>query len=317
MAHELEMVEGNAAMAYVGEVPWHGLGVRVPPDLTPKQMLKAAKLNWEVQKIPGFYTDLKGKQRPLNQSALVRVSDNKLLDIVSDEWNPVQNHEAFEFFNDFIAAGEMHMETAGALYGGKIVWALAKVNDSFELFGGDRVESYLQFSNFHQYGFSTDVRFTAIRTVCNNTFNMALGTKVGRMVKYSHRRVFQPEEVKEVIGITKEKLAKYKEVAAYLGSRKASDENIVDYFTRIFPVTGSNPDKIVSKNAMLALNLIHLQPGSEFAKGTWWQPFNAVTYITDHLIGRSADTRLRSAWYGQNKNLKAKALELALKMAKA
>ena len=26
MAHELEIVNGNAQMAYVGDVPWHGLG---------------------------------------------------------------------------------------------------------------------------------------------------------------------------------------------------------------------------------------------------------------------------------------------------
>ena len=30
MAHELEIVNGNAQMAYVGDVPWHGLGTKVP-----------------------------------------------------------------------------------------------------------------------------------------------------------------------------------------------------------------------------------------------------------------------------------------------
>jgi hypothetical protein len=39
--------------------------------------------------------------------------------------------------------------------------------------------------------------------------------------------------------------------------------------------------------------------------------------MTDHVIGRSADTRLTSAWYGYNKNLKTKALELAVEMAEA
>ena len=39
--------------------------------------------------------------------------------------------------------------------------------------------------------------------------------------------------------------------------------------------------------------------------------------MTDHVIGRSDDNRLASAWYGQNKNLKTKALELALEYADA
>ena len=39
MAHNVE------TMAYAGEVPWHGLGKRVPADLTSDQMLQAAGLD--------------------------------------------------------------------------------------------------------------------------------------------------------------------------------------------------------------------------------------------------------------------------------
>ena len=158
MSHELEMVNGKASMVYAGEKPWHRLGTEIPDDLTPAQVLDAAGLNWEVEKVPA-YANVGGKSVAVGRSALVRTSDNKVLDVVSDDWNPVQNAEAFEFFNEFIAEGDMKMETAGSLKGGQIVWALAKVQDSFELFGGDRVESYLHFSNFHRYGCSTDIRF--------------------------------------------------------------------------------------------------------------------------------------------------------------
>ena len=84
-------------------------------------------------------------------------------------------------------------------------------------------------------------------------------------------------------------------------------------------MTGSNEKKTkeVSKNAQIAIDILHTQPGAQYAEGTWWQPFNAVTYLTDHLAGRSADTRLTSAWYGYNKGLKTKALELAIEMAEA
>jgi hypothetical protein len=37
--------------------------------------------------------------------------------------------------------------------------------------------------------------------------------------------------------------------------------------------------------------------------------------MTDHLLGKSVDTRLTAAWYGYNKTLKTKALELAVEMA--
>ena len=316
MAHELEIVNGKAQMAYVGSVPWHGLGVKVPADLTPEQMLDAAGLNWSVEKIPA-YAEIAGKQVKIGQSALVRDRDNKILDVVSDDWNPVQNAEAFDFFNEFVAAGDMEMHTAGSLKDGQIVWGLAKVKDSFELFKGDQIDSYLLFSNFHKYGHSTDVRFTPIRVVCNNTLTLSLNSSVERMAKISHRKVFKPESVKEMLGIATDKLAKYKEMASFLGSKKAKDEDIVEYFTRIFPVTGAAKNKEISKNAEMAMSILHTQPGAEYAEGSWWQPFNAVTYLTDHLAGRSADTRLTSAWYGYNKGVKTKALELAVEMAEA
>jgi len=138
MAHELEIVNGNAQMAYAGDVPWHGLGVKVPADLTPDQMLEAAGLNWTVTKVPTFAT-YNDKNISVGKSALIRSNDERVLDVVSDDWNAVQNSEAFEFFNEFIAAGDMEMHTAGSLKNGQIVWALAKIKDSFEAFKGDQV----------------------------------------------------------------------------------------------------------------------------------------------------------------------------------
>jgi phage/plasmid-like protein (TIGR03299 family) len=318
MAHELEFVDGVAQMAYAGDVPWHGLGTRVPADLTAEQMLQAAGLDWEVAKIPAYY-EHDGEKFAIGQSALIRTSDGKMLDAVSDDWNPVQNRTAFDFFDEYVRAGDMEMHTAGSLKGGQIVWGLAKIKDSFELFKGDQIDSYMLFSNFHKYGYSTDVRFTPIRVVCNNTLTLSLNSKVERMVKISHRKVFDPSNVKEMLGIATSKLAKYKEMAAFLGSKQAKGEDIVEYFCRIFPVTGSNEKKTkeISKNAQIAIDILHTQPGSEFAEGSWWQPFNAVTFMTDHIVGRSADTRLTSSWYGNNKNVKTKALELAVEMAEA
>ena len=77
-------------------------------------MLDAAGLNWKVEKIKA-YAKVDGKNIDVGRSALVRNIDNKILDIVSNDWNPVQNSEAFEFFNDFIAEGDMEMSTAGSL----------------------------------------------------------------------------------------------------------------------------------------------------------------------------------------------------------
>jgi len=313
MAHLVE------TMAYAGETPWHGLGTKVPADLSPAQMLEKAGLDWTVEKIPAF-ADINGKQVNVGWSALTRSSDDSILGVVSNDWNPVQNSEAFEFFDEYCRAGDMEMHTAGSLKDGQIVWALAKVKESFELFKGDQVDSYLLFTNPHRFGQCIDVRFTPIRVVCNNTLTLSLNQKADRVVKKNHRSAFDAATVKETLGIATEKLAKYKEMAAFLGSKKFNHESVTDYFNRIFPVIAYNKEKgpqrkELSKSATRALEVLHTQPGATFAEGSWWQAFNAVTYLTDHEIGRSADTRLQSAWFGANKNLKIKALETAVEMA--
>lgn len=300
-------------MAWAGEVPWHGLGHKVPNDLSTDQMMVAAGLDWTVEKTPA-YAEIGGKKTPINASALVRSSDNRVLDVVTNDWNPVQNVEAFDFFRDFVEAGDMEMHTAGSLKDGQIVWCLAKVKDSFELFKGDQVDSYMLFTNPHRFGQSLDIRFTPIRVVCNNTLTLALRSEsTGQTFKLSHRREFVADQAKTALGIAHEKLDKYKDMASFLGSKRYAKDTVNEYFTRLFPAKKDE----MSRRAGEAMVALVQQPGAQYAEGSWWQAFNAVTYLTDHRFGRTADTRMQSAWFGQNRQLKMNALELAVEYAEA
>ena len=73
---------------------------------------------------------LRGDKIPTGQKSLIRSLDKKVLTNVGEGWNPVQNSEAFDFFHEYVMAGDMEMNTAGSLKGGKNVFALAKVNES-------------------------------------------------------------------------------------------------------------------------------------------------------------------------------------------
>jgi phage/plasmid-like protein (TIGR03299 family) len=308
-------------MAYAGEVPWHGLGVPVSNDLTPAQMMKKAGLDWTVEQIDS-YVMVGDKQVPTGMKALVRSSDNKVLTNIGQVWNPVQNEDAFNFFSEYVMKGDMEMHTAGSLKGGQLVWALAKVKESFDLFGGDTIESYLLFSNPHKYGFSIDVRFTPIRVVCNNTLSLSLEAKAERSVKVGHRTEFNANEVKKALGIASAKLHEYKDMAEFLGSKRYNIDSLVEYYNTVFPRTADKrvqnqklSVETLSKNAKAAFDAIEQQPGAKFAEGSWWQAFNSVTYVTDHLQGRNADNRLYSSWFGGNQVRKRDALKTALQFA--
>ena len=317
MAHQVE------TMAYAGETPWHGLGVPVSNDLTPQQMMEKAGVDWEVHEVESFI-EFDGKRMPTGQKSLVRGTDGKILTNVGENWNPVQNADAFNFFSEYCMSGDMEMHTAGSLRDGQMVWALAKVKDSFELFGGDKVDSYLLFSNPHQYGKAIDVRFTPIRVVCNNTLSLSLSQKADKSVKVGHRTQFDAYEVKKALKIASDKLNTYKDMAEFLGKKKFTTEAYIEYLNTVFPrtadkkVQGMSLSKdTLSRNATLAYNVLETQPGAEFARGSWWQAFNSVTYITDHVQGRNADNRLYTSWFGYNQVNKKKALESAIKFAEA
>ena len=221
-------------------------------------------------------------------------------------------------------AGDMEMHTAGSLKDGQMVWALAKVKSDFELFGGDRVESYLLFSNPHQYGKSIDVRFTPIRVVCNNTLTLSLDQKAEKSVRIGHRVEFDPSSVKEALGIAAKKLNTYKDMAEFLGKKRFTTDSYIEYLNTVFPRTADKKVQgkslsidTLSRNAKLAHDSLESQPGAEFAEGSWWQAFNSVTFITDHVQGRNSDNRLYSSWFGGNQVRKRDALKTAIEFAEA
>ena len=192
------------------------------------------------------------------------------------------------------------------------------------------MDSYLLFSNPHIYGRAVEVRFTPIRVVCNNTLNLSLGQKTDNKIRLNHRSTFDPELVKETLGIASEKMAKYKEMAQFLGEKSYKKQIVAEYFKEVFPgyskKTDEKPQNLtqvqidalgLSRNAKGALELVETQPGANFAPGSWWNAYNAVSYMTDHVIGRSQESRLTSSWYGLNKSVKVKALQKAVEYAEA
>ena len=318
MAHELEVNDqGEIEMAYCGAVPWHGLGTKVSPDLTPTEFMKAAGLDWEVKKKPLFIDGVDGPEQVEGKSMLVREDSGKHLDVVGNDWNPVQNSQAFDFFDDVVDSGNMHVSTAGALLGGRRVWAMAEINDQFELFGGDIVKGNLLFCNPHTYGETITVQFSPVRVVCNNTLQMALHGKSQKKVSWSHRLVWDKELVQDMLGISHVRMGEYKEMAEFLGSRRVPEDQHAPFFASCFPTkvrkeADETKVELGGRNAKRAFELLEEQPGAEFAEGSYWQAFNAATYFIDHVMGKSHDSRMNNAYFGYGVGYKKRAMEQAL-----
>lgn len=327
MSHEVE------TMAYANEVPWHGLGVPVSADLTPEQMLKAAGLDWQVER-KGLWVD--GVESLLNTHyALVRDTDQKVLGVCGQDYTPTQNSDVFEFFDKFCKAGDMKMETAGSLSGGKRVWGLAKINGGFMLGGKDEVEGYILLDNPHIWGRSLQILFTPIRVVCNNTLTAALrnNQNIENTFRMSHDRIFDDrikQQAAEKVGLAMEALDVFKQKAEFLTKKRAKDQKVMEFFSKLVnpelfqTLQEESEDGTVNKADLgrtvnRLIEAVHTQPGADLktSDGTWWGAFNAVTYYYDHVAGTDQDKRLTSAWFGSAAARKRQALDLAVEFAEA
>jgi phage/plasmid-like protein (TIGR03299 family) len=315
MAHEVE------TMAYTNQEPWHGLGTHIEDAPSVDEMLIHAGLDWEVEKQPMYTMIDKKKVEVPNKFALVRSSDKSILDVVGKVWNPIQNAEAFEFFRDFVEAGDATMETAGSLKDGRYVWGLANLNASFKLPGNDEVKGYLLVGLPHEQGKSLIIRPTAVRVVCNNTLSMAL-RESGDSFRFSHRMDFDASAIqhaKETLGIAREQIAEFETHARILQRKKLDEKEVVELLASI--MAPKNDAKQMAEDFTehgtprmnTIMDAYYKAPGAQ--PGTAWGALNAVTYWTDHLASRTQDKRLTNAWLGKTARQKDQVKSLLLSVS--
>jgi len=342
MAHQVE------TMAWANDEPWHGLGVEVPATLTPLEMQEAASLDWTVSKRPSYTIDAPewsedvGLIQADKTFHIVRDSDNQILSHCGKDYIPIQNEDVFKFFKRFTEAGHMTMETAGSLKNGGEIWGLAKISEDFELVGEDQIKGYLLINQPHIVGRSMIIKLTPIRVVCNNTLTFALGS-AGASFRIPHVKAFGDEAIRaaeEALGLSGERMAEFKEAATFLTKKKAKHSDFLEYVGEVYQPTmladyrrdqelkaqgkliGELPPLVENFNKYpnLAVEALKHAPGASLksSRGTWWGALNAITYVEDHLHeSEIPGNTLHSAWFGAAANRKSRALDLAVRYAKA
>ncbi len=210
MSHQVE------SMAFVGQVPWWGIGKDLQPGdtivdkypdmstnalgaatgrylgeagtcVTGMEMLKGADLDWRVNLKPA--TVMLGSELRVvpDQFVVVRDFDGSPLSVVGNKYTTVQNADLFAVPDVLVREGHVSYETAGSLEGGRKVWALLRWGHQDIRRGGrfngldDRLEQYLLWMGSHDGSSAVLGGLTFIRVVCKNTADAAMGVDGKRL----------------------------------------------------------------------------------------------------------------------------------------
>jgi len=314
MAHNISKASGKAEMFYYGETPWHGLGTKVERVATSADAIAAAGLGWSVSKQPLYLGD--GRQVP-DTFATVRSDTGDPLGVVGTAYTPLQNREAFAWFDSIVGEGAAVYHTAGALGRGERVWILAKLPGELVIAKGDTVEQYLLLSNGHDGQHVVEIGFSPVRVVCQNTLTAALrGQGFQRLLHFGGLKT-RMDQAAEILGIARRYYQELGQTFQALTLRKLGDLEAEAYFKAVFPATGSTGEAspIWKKTQETLAGLFHegrfnILPS---IKGSVWAAYNSVTELVDHTRkAKSPDARFESILFGGGAAIKQRAFDQAV-----
>jgi phage/plasmid-like protein (TIGR03299 family) len=323
MAHEITIrKDGYAEMAFVGQLPWHGLGQELKPDADMETWRKAAGMDWTIDSAPvefaAFDENNNLKTHAFSGQNVLYRSDTKApLSVVTNRYKAVQPYEVLEFFDELVKEAGFRLHTAGTLFGGKRMWALAETGKFGEVSEGDGVGGFLLLSTSADRTLSTTARFTTVRVVCNNTLSMATTDK-SHCVSFTHARKFDHDLMRAKLGKAVENFGAFMEMSKILRKQSMNIPKAKQFVTNLLldSEEWGNLESIAnlekSKGYKKILNLFDSEAkGIEMAGHTKWGILNAVTeYFDHHIPTRTADARLNSTWFGSGDAIKQKAINL-------
>lgn len=320
-------------MAYTGERPWHGLGVRLAPHESIEVWAKQAGMDWRIEAADVQYVASSPSPDSLqivpDQRVLYRSDTKNPLSVVSSRFKVVQPAEVLEFYRDLTEIGGYELETAGVLKGGRKLWALARTGHDVLLKGGDIVNGYVLLATACDGTLATTAQFTSIRVVCNNTLAIALADGEG-VVKVPHRSDFNARAVKQQLGIAIRPWPDFEDRIKALADCRVSERTVERFLEKVFAQSEKetvssteNPSHELSvssltyEQAMKKVRGLYAGAGRGAnllsAEGTAWGLLNGVTeYVDHHRRSRSDDHRRDAAWFGQGLQIKQRAWDEAM-----
>ena len=325
MAHLVENI-----ISTKGIVPWHGLGTVTPKTLvTAEEIIREINFDFMVEKRQNFVplkVDGKKVNTKLDDSySIIRLNkDNTervLCGNVGRNYEPIQNVDAFSFFDNVVGKGEAVYETAGILKNGRIIFLLASLPEHIKILGheDDTVRPFVMLANWHDGTSALIAQLTDVRIVCNNTLNMSLSKISSRIsIRHTKNATERFEEAARTMGLVNQYNAEMSKVFNTMALTKITNDQLLNYVKALIPDRDTESDVVkrhVKESRELVMELAEVGHGAKLdtAKGTVWGAYNAyVEYIDHGTKFRSDENRAQSILFGNGSVSKQHAFDLAL-----
>jgi len=332
MSHELDTSNGqyNVALRGGARTAWHGFGNEILPTDTLDDVQRKAGLLYTIQRaIVEFEREDGSRGAYDNKHVMYRDDTGAPLSVMSDGYCLVQPAEAIEFYRDLCEHFHYQMDTAGALRGGAVFWAMATTGHDLNI-NGDTIRGRVLFSSSADGSSATCAGFTSERVVCANT--LAIAHQSAELIKVRHSTRFDADAAKRMLGFSRgldDAWRTFSDQMRALYTARVDGKIAEEFFATILrPEKESKPSRYTSfakgtaalpnpERAIRGLedmrNSYTQAPGA--MPGTAFGLVQAVTHYVDHVRGRDDDKRMTSAWFGQGATMKQRAMDAALAMA--
>lgn len=328
---------------------WHGLGVTL--DEHPKSWAEArehAGLLWEpaedliYRRVTVDPTDAEVNEMLAAQGGIalgggvwmVALVDHKL--VTRDDTGaelavhrtefPIINHATMGDLLDAVAGAEstFQFETAGSLQGGRKVWALARLDEPYQVPGDPSVTyPYFALQNAHDGQGACRIIPTQVRIVCMNTWQLASEQATHEVVIRHIGNVDERvEQAKHAMAETRQAAIDYADTMTHLAGLNYDDAMLSAFLERFVPTPIGGTDRLIEdrqlKRAVMRRMLTE-SPTLADLPDTAYKLVQLAGEYTDHLRKLPEDEAERKDVYlrrvmfkaGPGHQIKAGVVDLA------
>jgi phage/plasmid-like protein (TIGR03299 family) len=232
MAHEFE--QGF----FVRKPAWHNLGKVVAEYPGREEAMKLAGHGFKVFERQIFTTaqdiDIKAWK------ALIRSDTDAVLSVVKGSYQPIQNEVLWDVLDAIVKEPNVKYETAGVLKNGRLLWALAKLDEPWTVPGDDsQTLPYVNVGLGHDGETPLEAYLTSVRTVCRNTYRLgasiAKRDKLYFSFKHTKNVMDRVEEARNALRGIRDQFECYKELTLELATHKVTPSGIDEFLKKFIP----------------------------------------------------------------------------------